>query len=404
MSGIIGSKLNIRGSGLVGSLGTDGQHLLSSGAGKTNVFETSTSGVSAAELVAVRQDISTLALHSAVADNKAAFNLTNSFIDQFQDDTGIATETNGDRNSDDEYWSTIVAATPVHAVPTGVAISGGNITRAAEATAITKSGDGGTGNTSDATAYDFIAYTTGSSVSGIVIVNLGADYSIEKMDLGKGRGSGDPRSILMKYHISDTIPGTVVDFTGASAVSKTYKGSTALLSNFASNGTADWAALGSNSDGTINTVTGFTPFTAQYISLKWGSADFHDANANWSEMKFYKAQVSASATGTLISAANTVTARTAVSGVMLYADNAGTASLGTDLKIYFACDGGAGSPDWTEASYTAVTPVFSSGIKMVKLGAVTGLTSGTDVRYKAVFANQSDGSKDTRIHGIGLNY
>ena len=44
MSGIIGSKLNIRGSGLVGSLGTDGQHLLSSGAGKTNVFETAAGG------------------------------------------------------------------------------------------------------------------------------------------------------------------------------------------------------------------------------------------------------------------------------------------------------------------------------------------------------------------------
>ncbi len=40
MSGIVGSKFNIRGSGLVGSLGTDGQHMLSSGAGKTNVFET----------------------------------------------------------------------------------------------------------------------------------------------------------------------------------------------------------------------------------------------------------------------------------------------------------------------------------------------------------------------------
>ena len=40
MSGIVGSKLNIRGSGLVGSLGTDGQHLLSSGVGKTNTFET----------------------------------------------------------------------------------------------------------------------------------------------------------------------------------------------------------------------------------------------------------------------------------------------------------------------------------------------------------------------------
>ena len=44
MSGIVGSKLNIRGSGLVGSLGTDGQHLLSAGAGKTNVFETVSAG------------------------------------------------------------------------------------------------------------------------------------------------------------------------------------------------------------------------------------------------------------------------------------------------------------------------------------------------------------------------
>jgi len=44
MSGIVGSKLNIRGSGLVGSLGTDGQHLLSSGPGVSNVFETAAGG------------------------------------------------------------------------------------------------------------------------------------------------------------------------------------------------------------------------------------------------------------------------------------------------------------------------------------------------------------------------
>jgi len=44
VSGIVGSKFNIRGSGLVGSLGTDGQHLLSSGAGVTNVFETVAGG------------------------------------------------------------------------------------------------------------------------------------------------------------------------------------------------------------------------------------------------------------------------------------------------------------------------------------------------------------------------
>ena len=40
MSGIVGSKLNIRGSGLVASYGTDGQHMLCAGAGVSNVFET----------------------------------------------------------------------------------------------------------------------------------------------------------------------------------------------------------------------------------------------------------------------------------------------------------------------------------------------------------------------------
>jgi len=44
MSGIVGSKFNIRGSGLVGSLGTDGQHMLSAGPGVSNVFETVAAG------------------------------------------------------------------------------------------------------------------------------------------------------------------------------------------------------------------------------------------------------------------------------------------------------------------------------------------------------------------------
>ena len=39
MSGIVGSRHNIRGSGLVGSLGTDGQVFTSSGAGAGAVFE-----------------------------------------------------------------------------------------------------------------------------------------------------------------------------------------------------------------------------------------------------------------------------------------------------------------------------------------------------------------------------
>jgi len=110
----------------------------------------------------------------------------------------------------------------------------------------------------------------------------------------------------------------------------------------------------------------------------------------------------ANATGTAIQNTNTVgSAKTKVGGTMLYKDNAGTATLGTDLKIYFTCNGGT---NWTEASsYSAITPVYSTGIKQVRLGETT-CTSGTDIRYKAVWANQASGSKETQLHGIGVNY
>ena len=86
---------------------------------------------------------------------------------------------------------------------------------------------------------------------------------------------------------------------------------------------------------------------------------------------------------------------------MLYKDNAGTATLGTDLKIYFSCNNGGA---WTEAaSYNAITPVYSTGIKQVRLGETT-CTSGTGVIYKAVWANQAASSKETYLHGIGINY
>ena len=73
----------------------------------------------------------------------------------------------------------------------------------------------------------------------------------------------------------------------------------------------------------------------------------------------------------------------------------------TDLKIYFSCNNGGA---WTEAaSYNAITPVYSTGIKQVRLGETT-CTSGTGVIYKAVWANQASGSKETQLHGIGVNY
>jgi hypothetical protein len=212
MSGIAGSKFNDRVSGLVGSLGTDGQHLLSSGAGKKMVFETVADATYDDE--PLKSDITALAIREATNESSAAFNLPGAFIESFQDDTNLGTQTTGDRTSG--YWT------------------------------------------------------------------------------------------------------------------------------------------------------------------------------------------ATSSTATLIQSANAVTGtRTEVGGTMLYADEDGTATLGTDLKIYFTANGGT---NWTETdTYTAITPVYASGIKQVRLGKVT-VTGGTDVRYKAVWANQAGGSKETRLHAIGINY
>ena len=107
-------------------------------------------------------------------------------------------------------------------------------------------------------------------------------------------------------------------------------------------------------------------------------------------------------TGTAIQAANVVgSAKTKVGGTLLYKDAFGTNTMGTDLKVYMTCNGGS---NWTEASsYNAITPVYSTGIKQIRLGETT-CTSGTDVRYKIEWDNQSSSTKECQVHGIGINY
>ena len=69
MSGIIGSKLNIRGSGLVAKLGTDGQILTSTGAGTQAAFEDAAAGIS-------WQSVETGSTMTAVAGNGYPINTT----------------------------------------------------------------------------------------------------------------------------------------------------------------------------------------------------------------------------------------------------------------------------------------------------------------------------------------
>ena len=59
--------------------------------------------------------------------------------------------------------------------------------------------------------------------------------------------------------------------------------------------------------------------------------------------------------------------------------------------------------NFTEASSYATAQTFSGSVKIVRLGKTT-VTSGTQIKLKAVWANQAPGSKETRLNGWAINY
>ena len=328
----------------------------------------SATSIDSSTLVSVRNDVSSLALHSAVADNKAAYNLPCSFIDQFEDSTGIGTLTDSERNAS-EY----VGAQQLTLIPHGTGTITGNMTWNAGISVAFDGTKGGAG------------YANGARKDPSTGSHLGKDW-----------GSGNTKTVTA-FKIWGVNNYRIFGDTASRYIK--LQGSTDGFSS--SNVTLYTISAGSMTNGTDSSTvpkhdvsSGITTSTAYRYHRIYAEGDGNGGSV--SEIQFYEG--GQSATATLISTAQTANAaQTKVSGVILYKNEEGTATLGTDLKIYFTCNGGT---NWTESTPVAAG-TFSSGILMAKCPEVT-CTSGTDVRYKAVWANQS--SKETQLHGIGINY
>ena len=418
----------------------------------------------------LRQDITALALHSAVADNKTAHNLPNSFIEQFQDDSGIGTETTVDRNASEYVETTSTAAYGVDSYTklciNGVGQSNGSTTFTDISSTghtltrygvdwETRAGPYTTDNPSTSIRFDNGGYAA-TAPDEYLETPASADWQLPNNSswtidwwmyyMGPSyydrifahTGDGDyvvtfqtPQSSTTHNFSMRNTGGysghSLITSTGITqdawihwAIEHDYSNSTLKLWK---NGAVDDDEATSDIDWTLGSASNtlligqhtgghYTP-NCYMTGIRWSkgiartqqSGDPLYAGGGTTSFtvppKPYTA-ASFDATGTLISNASVASAaQTKVSGVMLYKDNAGTATIGTDLKIYFTCDNGS---NWTEAaSYGTVSPVFSTGVKMIRLGDTT-CTSGTQVKYKAVWANQSSGSKETQLHGIGMNY
>lgn len=338
-----------------------------------------------ADLTPAHQGIANLGLIMATEHNKVAFNLTGSFIDIFQDDSGVTTNTTVERHSSEYYYpSTTTSSWSTPAYDRTNRQS--RITVTTNHTFLQQYG----GQNSVINMILDGVVDTGFDGTNEVLINTGAAANkYFRFDFGSGNS------------IKITEAEWFRNGTGTHGTYRWQGGNdgtnwTTIGADFTLGGTASPPAT-VLSTGISGNTTGYRWYQLLGIS---GSHVLHwDQGVNFKESA-YTSSSSTPATGTLISDPQTVASTTEVSGVFTYTDSAGTNTIGTDLKIYFTANNGA---NWTEAASYGTATTFSGSIKQVKLGKTT-VTAGTQVALKAVWANQSAGSKVAHLNGWAVNY
>jgi len=349
-----------------------------------------TQHVVATDLTPVRQDVLTLALKQATQENSTKFNLTNSAITKFEADAdfNLAGSTTVARNASEYIYSA---------------------TQSVGSNAFESETSNRTGTY---TLTDTFSSLLGLQSGGGALSKM-LDGSIPAIDAGGSEhylhANGNSATEGTHYMRWDIGAGNEKYFKGF----KYWNQNNTVQYG----GTNNWKIQGSNNASSwtdLHTFT-WTHHASNPTEHTWSNSTAYryiqitpvtsitTTNNTWQRQYVWgwgSLTEAVGATGTALGTTNVPTsAVTDVSGVMLLKNAYGTNTLGTDVKVYFTANNSA----WTEATSYADAGTFSTGIKMIKLGKTT-CTSGSDVRWKAVWANQSASSKEGHIYGIGVNY
>jgi hypothetical protein len=314
----------------------------------------------------IRADILKLALSQAVDGNRVAYSLEDSFVDGFEDDSGITTETTVDRSTTGEHISSSITT---EGTPTQLTLTSGMLSVNSELS-------GTVANLINGSLSNYAVYgleNTLATANGILTVDYGSAVTWEYFRWYNFRTNG-----RMKGHKIQTSTDNATWTDQTTTLSETTTSSSSILHD----------AISANG---WNRNTLDTPTSARYIRIVYSSGyNEGDTGCGVAEIQAYQQVFNTvhNATGTLISDPQTAsTSRTSASGVIIYEDGAGTNTLGTDLKIYFTANNGT---NWTEAASYGTATTYSGTKKLVKLGSTT-VTSGTAIAIKAVWANQAVG-------------
>ncbi len=354
--------------------------------------------VNVQDLSPLKNDIATLALHSAITNNQAAYNLSNAFIDQFEDSSGIDATTDVTRVSSGEYMASVYSQVTdpydvnINGYCASSGSSGGHIPSFSGTNNRTVSFGQSTGTSS------YIASNIVGSNSGV--------YTIDMTITQKGGGNGPfcnapgivkdtcsstsgwpPTSAYGAYNLtSATSVGDVLRLvydTDDPNVMTTYKNGAAETTTRDNTG-SNWLSIG-------------TPTTLYFLFPCWS-----DNATPWIwTIAGTRSSTVANATGNYTSTTETASSTVSKMGiVILYKNASGTATLDTDLVAQVSANGGT---NYTSAPLTAAG-TFSTGINIAVANDITISNTGTTPKYKISFANQALTTKETQVHGVALLY
>ena len=386
-NGILGFKINGTEKARIDSNGNLTATLFTgSGANLTNLPSNS----------AVTNDISVLALKVSALENSTASNTNSTFVDTYQDSAGISTITNASVDSGGgEYVSSTVIT-----YGTDQFWGGGDLD-------VNSVVNHGMGPFSAADLVDGSAVHSGlqpNRINGPSNFLTGVGY-----DIGGDSDFGNLTRLTGFQFYNHNWYGRFKDFR----IEIAEDGSNYTKIPNITSATARTSDLSDTVVRADNIANGYAGFTIDTFHLCSASTKFrvmfdgahnnsnNDCNMTQIQVKAQKATQTINAAGSYQSVTINAAATTSKMGVVItYTDTSGTATLNTDLKVFLSADNGS---NYTQATLVAQAN-FATGIKMAKANDVTISNTGTQLKYKVEFANQSSGSKETRVTGISLQY
>ena len=345
---------------------------------------------------AVTNDISVLALKVSALENSTASNTNSTFVDTYQDSAGISTITNASVDSGGgEYVSSTVIT-----YGTDQFWGGGDLD-------VNSVVNHGMGPFSAADLVDGSAVHSGlqpNRINGPSNFLTGVGY-----DIGGDSDFGNLTRLTGFQFYNHNWYGRFKDFR----IEIAEDGSNYTKIPNITSATARTSDLSDTVVRADNVANGYAGFTIDTFHLCSASTKFrvmfdgahnnsnNDCNMTQIQVKAQKATQTINAAGSYQSVTINAAATTSKMGVVItYTDTSGTATLNTDLKVFLSADNGS---NYTQATLVAQSN-FATGIKMAKANDVTISNTGTQLKYKVEFANQSSGSKETRVTGVSLQY